>query len=194
MEKGRREGNRRSGRDRAQRRNGGDRECQVLRMNNRVDVFRRNVSPEINAHGIFYNGAPGWVAVSDFFFFTSHVRPELSRGTARLLVKCQVAMRTGILFFKEGTSNDSATVPSSTLRFFDSSRFVKTFGFFAVATRIELRGRKEIGKKIRYTGHGISIHRSHRYSLSSCTFSCLSRLSFCSFVLGCGKWSIYETI
>ena len=69
MEKGRREGNRRSGRDRAQRRNGGDRECQVLRMNNRVDVFRRNVSPEINAHGIFYNGAPGWVAVSDFFFF-----------------------------------------------------------------------------------------------------------------------------
>ena len=101
-----------------------------------------------------------------FFFFTSHVRPELSRGTARLLVKCQVAMRTGILFFKEGTSNDSATVPVDApilrfvplrkdLRILRSCNADRTANTFGLGSSTPRKGRKEIGKKIRYTGRGL---------------------------------------
>lgn len=52
--------------------------------------------PEINAHGIFYNGALGWITVLDFF--TKRARPEVF-AVPELLVKCQVAMRIGSSIF-----------------------------------------------------------------------------------------------
>ena len=49
---------------------------------NRVDVFRRNVPPEINADGIFYNGWPGWIAVLDVFYEARSARafPRFTGG------------------------------------------------------------------------------------------------------------------
>lgn len=51
---------------------------------------------------------------SGFGLFTRHTRPELS-AVPGLLVKCQVAMRTGILFFQGGTFRIGRSTPRAVL-------------------------------------------------------------------------------
>ena len=118
--------------------------------------------------------------------------PAVHRG---LLVKCQVAMRTGILFFKEGTTLRAErfgnSFRGSTILRFDplgKGRIPRSCDADRTADSSAPRRRKEIGRKIRYTSHGLAAVAYPSIDPIVILFRlvrCLSRPSFCSFVRSC---------
>lgn len=160
--------------------------------------------PEINAHGIFYNGALGWIAVLDFL--QSALGQRFSRYPG-----CwwNAKLRYGSvpLFFKEErwTQRASNPLPSDfrfgwTARFHSFRKSAKTEFLFAIAKlslsvslfptleyTFDLDEKRKRSRERHALSHLRGIHRS-------IVIPSFSSFTLPPILLRCGKWSIYETI